>query len=70
VKVKVLDVDVPRNRISLTLRLSDPLPPKGEKRTSARPPAAARMTTREEKPAGGGAFAAAMAKAVERRKGA
>lgn len=59
VKVKVLDVDVPRNRISLTLRLSDPLPPKGEKRTSARPP-----------PAGGGAFAAAMAKAVERRKGA
>ncbi|MDU6325890.1 Tex family protein, partial [Bradyrhizobium sp.] len=39
VKVKVLDVDVPRNRISLTLRLSDPLPPKGEKRTSARPPA-------------------------------
>ena len=70
VKVKVLDVDVPRNRISLTLRLSDPLPPKGEKRTSARPPAEARMTTREEKPAGGGAFAAAMAKAVERRKGA
>ena len=70
VKVKVLDVDVPRNRISLTLRLSDPLPPKGEKRTSARPPAAARMTTREEKPAGGGAFAAAMAKAGERRKGA
>ncbi|CCE12083.1 putative transcriptional accessory protein containing S1 RNA-binding domain [Bradyrhizobium sp. STM 3843] len=70
VKVKVLDVDVPRNRISLTLRLSDPLPAKGEKRTSARPPTAARMTTREEKPSGGGAFAAAMAKAAERRKGA
>ena len=69
VKVKVLDVDVPRARISLTLRLSDPLPAKGEKRTSARPPAAARMTTREEKSSGGGAFAAAMAKAVERRKG-
>ncbi|MGY3448727.1 Tex family protein [Bradyrhizobium sp. USDA 4353] len=70
VKVKVLDVDVPRQRISLTLRLSDPLPAKGEKRTSARPPAAARMTTREEKPSGGGAFAAALAKAQERRKGA
>ncbi|BAM92937.1 putative transcriptional accessory protein containing S1 RNA-binding domain [Bradyrhizobium oligotrophicum S58] len=69
VKVKVLEVDVPRKRISLTLRLSDPLPAKGEKRTSARPPAAARMTTREEKPSGGGAFAAAMAKAAERRKG-
>ncbi|NPV20413.1 helix-hairpin-helix domain-containing protein [Bradyrhizobium aeschynomenes] len=70
VKVKVLDVDVPRNRISLTLRLSDPLPAKGEKRTSARPPAASRMTTREEKSSGGGAFAAAMARAAERRKGA
>lgn len=70
VKVKVLDVDVPRNRISLTLRLSDPLPAKGEKRTSARPPAARMMTTREEKSTGGGALAAAMAKAAERRKGA
>jgi protein Tex len=70
VKVKVLDVDVPRNRISLTLRLSDPLPAKGERKTgSARPPASA-MRQREEKPSGGGAFAAAMAKAQERRKGA
>jgi uncharacterized protein len=70
VKVKVLDVDVPRNRISLTLRLSDPLPAKGERKTgSARPPASA-MRQREEKSSGGGAFAAAMAKAVERRKGA
>jgi uncharacterized protein len=70
VKVKVLDVDVPRNRISLTLRLSDPLPGKGERKTgSARPPASA-MRQREEKSAGGGALAAAMAKAAERRKGA
>jgi uncharacterized protein len=70
VKVKVLDVDVPRNRISLTLRLSDPLPAKGERKTgSARPPASA-MRQREEKSSGGGAFAAAMAKAAERRKGA
>ncbi|WP_315764562.1 MULTISPECIES: Tex family protein [unclassified Bradyrhizobium] len=70
VKVKVLDVDVPRNRISLTLRLSDPLPAKGERKSgSARPPASA-MRQREEKPSSGGAFAAAMAKAAERRKGA
>src|SRR5205809_3237556 len=34
VKVKVLDVDVPRNRISLTLRLSDPLPPKGDRKST------------------------------------
>jgi protein Tex len=70
VKVKVLDVDVPRNRISLTLRLSDPLPAKGERKTgSARPPASA-MRQREEKSSGGSAFAAALAKAQERRKGA
>jgi protein Tex len=70
VKVKVLDVDVPRNRISLTLRLSDPLPAKGERKTgSARPPASA-MRQREEKSSGGGALAAALAKAQERRKGA
>jgi uncharacterized protein len=71
VKVKVLDVDVPRNRIALTLRLSDPLPAKGErtKGGSARPPASA-MRQHEEKPSGGGALAAAMAKAAERRKGA
>jgi len=68
VKVKVLDVDVPRKRISLTLRLSDPLPGKGERKSgSARPPVAA-MRQREDKPSGGGAFAAALAKAAERRK--
>ena len=51
-------------------RLSDPLPAKGERKTgSARPPASA-MRQREEKSSGGGAFAAAMAKAQERRKGA
>lgn len=70
VKVKVLEIDVSRKRISLTLRLSDPLPGKGErKNSSARPPASA-MRQHEEKPAGGGAFAAALAKAAERRKGA
>jgi uncharacterized protein len=71
VKVKVLDVDVPRARISLTLRLSDPLPAKGERKSgSARPPAASQMRQREEKPSGGGALAAALAKAAERRKNA
>ena len=69
VKGKVLDVDVPRARISLTLRLSDPLPAKGERKSgSARPPATSAMRQREEKPSGGGALAAAMAKAAERRK--
>ncbi|NEV80786.1 S1 RNA-binding domain-containing protein, partial [Rhodopseudomonas sp. BR0C11] len=33
VKVKVLEVDVPRNRIGLTLRMSDPIPAPGERRT-------------------------------------
>jgi uncharacterized protein len=32
VKVKVLKVNVPRNRIGLTLRLSDPIPAPGERR--------------------------------------
>jgi protein Tex len=49
VRVKVLDVDVPRNRIGLTLRLDDPAKPK--------PPAASRKLTKRpaarSKPAGG-----------------
>jgi uncharacterized protein len=42
VKVKVLDVDIPRKRISLTLRLDDEAAPQGEQkrepRQGARPP--------------------------------
>ena len=44
VRVKVLDVDVPRNRIGLTLRLDDPAspkPPVGAPRKAAGKPAAA-----------------------------
>ncbi|MGA7808041.1 Tex family protein [Bradyrhizobium sp.] len=74
VKVKVIDIDVPRNRIALTLRLSDPLPQKGERRTSGGGGggATARPATRERaqpEKSGGGALAAALAKAAERRKG-
>jgi len=70
VKVKVPEVDVPRNRISLTLRLSDPLPQKGERQKSGggNGKAADRKPPRAEKPDGGGALAAALAKAAERRK--
>ena len=71
VKVKVLDIDAPRNRIALTLRLSDPLPQKGERRTSGGSGAAsARPVSQRVQPekSGGGALAAALAKAAERRK--
>ncbi|MGY3582287.1 uncharacterized protein ACVIGB_000788 [Bradyrhizobium sp. USDA 4341] len=69
VKVKVLEVDVARKRISLTLRLSDALPQPGERRQqgSASSKMVDRYKSRTEG-AGGGAFAAAMAKAMDRRK--
>ncbi|MFV0132584.1 Tex family protein [Streptomyces sp. HMX87] len=38
VKVKVLDVDIPRKRISLTLRLDDEAAPQGERQRGGRPP--------------------------------
>ena len=74
VKVKVLEIDVKRERISLTLRLSDPLPHKGERAKSgggsAKTKTADRGRPRAEKSdGGGGALAAALAKAAERRKG-
>jgi uncharacterized protein len=71
VKVKVLDVDVPRNRIALTLRLSDPLPQAGAQKSSGGGKTTERMRSSSGKSAGGaseGALAAALAKAVERRK--
>ena len=67
VKVKVLSVDIPRNRIALTLRLDDPLPDANEarqaggKRETFRPADAARGRSRE--PATGNAFADAFRKA-------
>ncbi|MGB8257876.1 MAG: S1 RNA-binding domain-containing protein, partial [Pseudonocardiaceae bacterium] len=73
VRVKVLDVDVPRNRIALTLRLDDPAeptPPSGTPRTAAgKPPAAAprKAATKRppapSKPAAGGALADALRRA-------
>jgi uncharacterized protein len=71
VKVKVLEVDVPRNRIGLTLRLSDPIPAVGERRKDGGG-GNAKLVDRyrpkpEPKSTGGGAFAAALAKAAENR---
>lgn len=67
VKVKVLEVDLPRKRISLTLRLSDELTPsRPEQGTSNRPARPNRDTApqqrRQESPQASGAMAAAFAK--------
>ncbi len=69
VKVKVLEVDIPRKRIALTLRLTDavthPPPERGNAGGSARPQrakvSAGRTAQRVSEPAGG-AMAAAFAK--------
>jgi uncharacterized protein len=64
VRVKVLEVDAPRKRISLTLRLDDA--PGAQTPRGAEPrfkPQA--MTTREE-PRGANAFADALRKAAEK----
>jgi protein Tex len=50
VRVKVLDVDVPRNRIGLTLRLDDPAEPKP---SAAAPRKVAKRPPGRSKPAGG-----------------
>jgi protein Tex len=71
VKVKVLDVEADRKRISLTLRLDDEPASKDDRRGSAGP----RSSTAAPKPsqarqpqtsAGGGAFAEAMRRAAEK----
>jgi uncharacterized protein len=76
VRVKVLDVDVPRKRIALTLRLDDETGAKPERsspgtsrnnvRTSA-PPSVAKNTSRPQQGAGG-ALADAMRRAAEKQK--
>ncbi|MEC5387989.1 Tex family protein [Uliginosibacterium sp. H3] len=68
VKVKVVEVDVARKRIALTMRLSDETarPVKttqAERRPAGKPQQSAR---REEKPVLNNAFAAALAKATKR----
>ncbi len=63
VRVKVLDIDVPRNRISLTLRLDDsaePNPPAGASRKAvAKPPTGAPRKSAGKPPASEGRNAAA-----------
>ena len=68
VKVKVLDIDVPRNRISLTLRLADPLPQSGARQKSGGSAKSATGKRPRAAPSDGGALAAALAKAAEKRK--
>ncbi len=67
VKVKVLEVDLPRNRIALTMRLSDEVAPRGAHAGDKRDPAPRRgghapQSKRDEPPAGN-ALAAAFARA-------
>ena len=78
VRAKVLEVDVPRKRISLTLRLDDEAgarpsrepggqhrdgPRRDARQDAARPQGSSRPQGRREEPAGGGALADALRKA-------
>jgi uncharacterized protein len=73
VKVKVLEVDVARKRIALTLRMDDPVGAKADRPQTDRGPRFndKQMTSRAPaKPdSGGGAFAEAMRRAAERNGG-
>ena len=67
VKVKVLEVDVARKRIALTMRLADEVhagrkPDSGDRRNTT----PARAPRRDDKPAPANAFASAFAKALKR----
>ena len=74
VRVKVLEVDVPRKRIALTLRLDDELGAKpdrnsrSEPRTDTRPPAKSPAPRKAPQPAAatGGALAEALRRAAEK----
>ncbi|CAN5262577.1 Tex family protein [soil metagenome] len=76
VRVKVLEVDVPRKRISLTLRLDDETGAKPERASTAasrnhiRPDASpsTRRHTSKGEPGAGGAFADALRRAAEKDK--
>ena len=73
VKVKVLEVEVDRKRIALSLRMDDPIGAKAERPKADRGPrfSEKNMTSRApSKPeAGGGAFAEAMRRAAEKGNG-
>jgi len=62
VKVKVLEVDIPRKRISLTMRLSDDAALAQKGRVESAGPRGAKMPRRDNQPAPQGAMAAALAK--------
>ena len=71
VKVKVLEVDVARKRIALTLRMDDPVGAKADRPQADRGPRfnETQMTSRapaKQESSGGGAFAEAMRRAAER----
>lgn len=71
VKVKVLEVDLARGRISLTMKLDSALPPKGGDAGAYRPPTRDQRAPRgrgaPEPAAAGGAMAAAFAKLQGRK---
>jgi uncharacterized protein len=64
VKVKVLEVDIPRKRVALTMRMGDALPAKA----AAVPAQRVRPSqSTAPEPAGGGALADALKRAVGRK---
>jgi uncharacterized protein len=63
VRVKVMEVDQPRKRIGLSMRLSD----QAGEQAAARSRAPRREKSNEDKPAAGGALAAAFAQARKKR---
>jgi uncharacterized protein len=68
VKVRVLEVDLARKRVSLTMKLDAPLPSQGaSKADNSYRPAARNEKQRAPEPAGHGAMAAAFAKLQGRR---
>ncbi|MGL5168504.1 MAG: Tex family protein [Afipia sp.] len=72
VRVKVLEVDIPRKRIALTLRLDDELGAKPDRSTRSEPRSNARPSSTSPAPqpnaSGGGALAEAMRRAAEQNK--
>jgi uncharacterized protein len=78
VKVKVLEVEVDRKRIALTLRLDDEVgaksdrPAQGKPREFSKPAMTSSAPRKPQEPSGGGALADALRRASEKsgRKGA
>jgi protein Tex len=71
VKVKVLEVEVDRKRIALTLRLDDEVgksarPAQGVPREKSRGPMTSQAPRKQQQPSGGGALADALRRAAEK----